>query len=91
MPRFQLAVASTVLASAVVSAAVFAVYQPATGTIRLLDDEDEQPELEGEKDPFDVTTAEDMVDGTPLFEDAFWQQVRRVRSMYCAISNACTL
>ncbi|EJD45821.1 hypothetical protein AURDEDRAFT_124546 [Auricularia subglabra TFB-10046 SS5] len=46
------------------------MYQPTTGKIALFQDEDEalEPELAGEKDPFDVTKPEDIVDGASLNE-----------------------
>jgi hypothetical protein len=35
-----------------------------------------------EKDPFDVTTPMDMVDGRPIDEGGFWSQVRHRRSQH---------
>lgn len=78
MPRYQLALAAFLLGTALISAVVIYLYQPTTGKIALYHDDDEalEPELAGEKDPFDVTKPEDIIDGTPLDEPAFWQQMR---------------
>ncbi|KAH7096201.1 multidrug resistance-associated ABC transporter [Auriculariales sp. MPI-PUGE-AT-0066] len=86
MPRYQLVLASTVLASALFSAVAFYVYHPRTGKIALTDDDaDEEPELAGEKDPWDVTTAEDVIDGTPLNEDAFWHLMQLRKTVVVVI------
>ena len=42
-------------------------------------DEDELDEKE-EKDPFDVTTPMDMVDGRPVDEGKFWAEVRIIQA-----------
>jgi len=75
MPRYQLEIGVTVLVGAVASAATFALYNTKTGKISLREDDDEQPELAGEKDPFDVTEPEDTIDGTPIDEERFWKLV----------------
>lgn len=76
MPQYQLLLAASLVGAALFSAAVFYLYNPATGKIALHDFDEDEPELAGEKDPFDVTTPEDVIDGTPLNDDQFWQQVR---------------
>ncbi|KZV87123.1 multidrug resistance-associated ABC transporter [Exidia glandulosa HHB12029] len=78
MPRFQLLLATSLVVAATGSAAVSYFLRPKTGKIALYDDsfEGDEPELAGEKDPFDVTTPEDIIDGTPLNEAQFWQQMK---------------
>jgi hypothetical protein len=39
-------------------------------------DRDERLEGEDRKDPFDIATSEDMIDGYPIHEEKFWSQVR---------------
>ncbi|KAG8811356.1 hypothetical protein FRC17_002509, partial [Serendipita sp. 399] len=47
--------------------------------------EDEQEILPGVKDPFDVVTPEDVVDGQPLDESPFWRKVRLTKVVMLAI------
>jgi hypothetical protein len=73
MPRFELAVAIALVGGALCSTAVFVFlsHWQKEGGIRL-------PVRVGEdgvKDPFDVTTPEDMVDGFPIGEAKFWAKV----------------
>ncbi|KDQ53279.1 hypothetical protein JAAARDRAFT_72568 [Jaapia argillacea MUCL 33604] len=75
MPRYQLAIAIALAAAALVSLTVFWFYPPQPeGKIQLpiYTDEDRS----GEPDPFDVTKPEDVVDGHPIEEQAFWNRVR---------------
>ncbi|CEL57922.1 ATP-dependent bile acid permease OS=Saccharomyces cerevisiae (strain ATCC 204508 / S288c) GN=YBT1 PE=1 SV=2 [Rhizoctonia solani AG-1 IB] len=39
-------------------------------------DRDERLEGEDRKDPFDIATSEDMIDGYPIHEEKFWSQVK---------------
>lgn len=83
MPQYQLVLTASLVAAATVSGAVFYHQRPATGKIALDDSfEGDEPELAGEKDPFDVTTAEDTIDGTPLNAEHFWLQVSTTSSKY---------
>ena len=85
MPVYQLETSITLLIAAAVSAAIFALAPSSSkeGAIKLpvsqqeglLADNDSEPELEGEEDPFDVTTTEDWTDGYPVDEDRFWTRV----------------
>jgi hypothetical protein len=71
MPRFELAVAIVLVGGALCSAAVFAFSNQKESGIRLPVYVGE----DGEKDPFDVTTPEDVVDGFPVDEARFWARV----------------
>jgi hypothetical protein len=80
MFRFQFAVAITLAISAIFSAALFFwLCPPNDGKIELpasYDSDDEfEPVLAGESDPFAVTRPEDFIDGTPIDEDKFWIKV----------------
>jgi hypothetical protein len=80
MPRYQLAIAIVLAVSAACSAALFFwLSPPSGGKIELPtsnDSDDEfEPELAGESDPFAVTKPEDFIDGTPIDEDKFWVEV----------------
>ncbi|ETW77907.1 ABC transporter [Heterobasidion irregulare TC 32-1] len=74
MPRFQLPVAVALAASALASAALFALAAPKEGQIQLPLHADR--EREHERDPFDVTVPDDVVDGDPIDEPAFWARTR---------------
>ena len=83
MFRFQFAVAIVLALSAVCSASLFFwLSPPSGGKIELptsYDSDDEfEPELAGESDPFSVTKAEDFIDGKPIDEEKFWAKVGEV-------------
>ncbi|KAF8507555.1 multidrug resistance-associated ABC transporter [Gautieria morchelliformis] len=93
MFRFQFAVAIALAISAVFSAALFFwLYPPNDGKIELpasYDSDDEfEPELAGERDPFAVTRPEDFIDGTPIDEDKFWVKTRIRKFILIAIYAA---
>ena len=74
MPLFQLPVAVTIASSALLSLAVRSLSASKRGKIALpvtLNDP-----LEPRRDPFDVTSPEDIVDGEPVDETSFWLNVR---------------
>lgn len=74
MPSFQLPVAITLASGALLSSAVRGLYASKWGKIALpvtLNDP-----LEPQRDPFDVTSPEDIVDGEPIDETSFWLNVR---------------
>lgn len=74
MPRFQLEVAVSLAACAVLSALLLAVLKPGDGKVHL-----PQVIQDGAlQDPFDVTKAEDIVDGEPVDETKFWARVSAV-------------
>ncbi|KAH7925080.1 hypothetical protein BV22DRAFT_1195420 [Leucogyrophana mollusca] len=74
MPRFQLPVAAVLAATAVGSLLVLFLTRSKDGKIKL------PTHTEGEEDtshdPFDLTRAEDVIDGYPINEDAFWVKAR---------------
>lgn len=76
MPLYQLPVAIVLFTAAFISFIVHLLSRPHEGKIKLptflQDSVDEQPL----KDPFDVTKPEDVLDGEPIDEDAFWSRVR---------------
>jgi hypothetical protein len=74
MPLFQLPVAVTLASSALLSLAVHGLSASRWRKIALpvaLDDP-----LEPRRDPFDVTSPEDIIDGEPIDETSFWLNVR---------------
>jgi hypothetical protein len=76
MPPFQLPVAVTLASSALLSLAVRALSASKWRKIALpitLNDP-----LEPRRDPFDVTSPEDIIDGEPINETSFWLNVRSV-------------
>lgn len=81
MFRFQFAIAIVLVLGAAFSAVLFFWLSPPNpgGKIELPtsnDSDDEfEPELAGESDPFAVTRPDDFIDGTPIDEDKFWVKV----------------
>ena len=74
MPKFQLEVATALVASALISASLLVFSKPEEGKVKL-------PQVanggsESLNDPFNVTKPEDIVDGEPVDEDSFWSEVR---------------
>lgn len=45
----------------------------------------DENELAGEKDPFDIVSPEDVIDGETLDEDAFWRKVRVTKLILLAV------
>lgn len=78
MPLFQLPIAVTLASGALLSLAVRCLSASKWGKIALpvtLDDP-----LEPRRDPFDVTSPEDIIDGEPINESSFWLNVRSLIS-----------
>ena len=74
MPLYQLPVSIVLFTAAFVSFVIHIFSNPHEGKIKLptfLQDTDDAPL----KDPFDVTKAEDVIDGEPIDEEAFWSRV----------------
>jgi hypothetical protein len=74
MSLFQLPVAVALASSALLSLAVRSLSASNWGKIALpvtLNDP-----LEPRRDPFDVTSPEDIIDGEPIDETSFWLNVR---------------
>lgn len=74
MPQYQLEVAILLAVIATCSLAIFALSQPKDGQIKL-PIHDDGYEHGTQPDPFDVTKPEDIIDGYPLDERAFWMTV----------------
>ncbi|KAF9234929.1 hypothetical protein BU15DRAFT_78554 [Melanogaster broomeanus] len=74
MLEYQLPLAAVLAATAVGSIVVLYLTRPRKGKIQLPTHGDEDEPLL--RDPFDVTRPEDIVDGYPINEDAFWDKVR---------------
>ena len=83
MPPFQLPVAIALAASGLVSLAVFWLMRPKEGKIQLPIVSDDLDEPYSQKDPFDVTRPEDVVDGEPIDEAGFWARVRSIFISIC--------
>ncbi|KAJ7826927.1 hypothetical protein B0H13DRAFT_2440066 [Mycena leptocephala] len=82
MPRYQLEIAIALDVSAALSALVLCLnrLRRREGKIRLpLHDTapSEDSETYPDEDSFDITTAEDILNGYPLDEEKFWAQMRR--------------
>jgi hypothetical protein len=71
MPAYQLPLAGALAGGALVSATtlLFVGFGTDDGKIKL-PDEDADPD-----DPFNVTRAEDIIDGEPIDERGFWVKV----------------
>lgn len=74
MPRFQLEVAIALAASVPCSLLFWFIARPTEPQIELPTHAEGDEPLQ--KDPFDVTKPEDIVDGYPIKEEAFWAKVR---------------
>jgi hypothetical protein len=77
MPELQLPVAVALAVTSAVSAVAYAIdHGSDEGKIHLAEDS-----ADSEHDPFAVTTPEDIIDGEPLNEAAFWANVRILFSL----------
>ena len=82
MPGFEFEFAVVLGASLLVSFCVFLLTWPKEGQIKLptyrhfAEDDEDSPELEGVRDPFDITNPADMTDGFTIGEENFWKKVR---------------
>ncbi|PCH35119.1 multidrug resistance-associated ABC transporter [Wolfiporia cocos MD-104 SS10] len=72
MPQYQLEVAIALAVSAGCSLLTFLAMRPREGKIQLPVDDDDVLQ----RDPFNVTKPEDLIDGTPVNEEAFWFRAR---------------
>jgi hypothetical protein len=76
-----LPITAGLLGAAAISAFFFVKYRAPLGAIKLPEHRDDvsetnsEPELLGEKDPFDVTSPLDFHDGDPIKEELFWTNV----------------
>ncbi|TDL25136.1 multidrug resistance-associated ABC transporter [Rickenella mellea] len=79
MPAYQFESAIFLVSCAAVSLLVFVLSRPQDGSIKLPTFEEDAEgsfELAGEKsDPFNVTKPEDLVDGQPIDEKGFWENM----------------
>ncbi len=79
MHNLNLSLALLVAAS--ISAVFVFIYRSSDGAIKLpvhrddISDTSSEPELQGEPDPFNVTSPQDWSDGYPINEDLFWANV----------------
>jgi hypothetical protein len=72
MIRFQLEIAVALFASVLGSLIVSYFTRPQDGKIQLPIHASESLE----RDPLDVTTPDDIIDGYPIDEEKFWEQAR---------------
>jgi hypothetical protein len=71
MPEYQLPVAIFLAVTTAISGTAYAFdHGKDEGNIKLVEDA-----ADSEHDPYNVTTPEDVVDGEPLDESAFWANV----------------
>ncbi|KAJ7785356.1 multidrug resistance-associated ABC transporter [Mycena maculata] len=83
MPLYQLEIAIALALSALCSSVFFFLSRPKEGKIQLPIYSESV-----EEDPFDVTKPEDVIDGYPIEEDAFWTQVKRRKIFLCVLLAA---
>jgi hypothetical protein len=76
MPVFQAPVAVILASSALLSLAVRSYSASKRGEIALPVTSNDS--LEPRRDPFDVTSPEDIIDGEPIDEASFWLKVMHV-------------
>lgn len=79
----ELWVAIALATSACSSSVVFYFTREQEGKIHLPTHVDESEDAVHGNDPFEVTTPEDIIDGYPIYEDAFWTSVRLVTWSSC--------
>jgi hypothetical protein len=75
MPQYLQVVSIVLALSAACSIAVFYLTRPKDGQIKLFVEHDDGYDHGNRLDPFDITKPEDVIDGYPLDEDAFWIKV----------------
>jgi hypothetical protein len=78
MPRYQLEVAIALNVSAALSVLFLYLARPKEGKIQLPVHARDIAETYPDGDPFDVTTAEDVLEGYPLNEETFWAKVEYI-------------
>ncbi|KAF8879657.1 ATP-binding cassette transporter [Gymnopilus junonius] len=77
MPRFQLQTAAVLVSSAAASFIFLLLTRSEEGKIQLPSHVNVNEDGEyAEHDPFDVTRPEDVIDGYPIEEEAFWRRMR---------------
>jgi len=76
MVRFQLEIAVALFASVLGSLIVSYFTRPQDGKIRLPIHAGESLGTSDSRDPLDVTTPDDIIDGYPIDEEKFWEQAR---------------
>jgi len=93
MPRFQLEVAVALTVGAVSSAGFFYLSRSKEGKITLPTEVNSEDEIV--RDPFDVTTPEDVLEGYPIDEETFWTKassllffMKILYSTYCRRTDA---
>ncbi|KAJ6552936.1 P-loop containing nucleoside triphosphate hydrolase protein [Mycena capillaripes] len=95
MPRYQLEVAVALGVTAAFSALFLYLNRTREGKIhlpvRVLNPADASEETYPDGDPFDVITAEDMVDGYPLDEENFWARMRNRKIILSTILSILVL
>lgn len=74
---YQLVASAALDAIAVSSVVIFVASKPKRLELPISENSTghERPEYETQKDPFDIVTGDDVIDGYPLDEDAFWAKV----------------
>ena len=89
MPLYQLPIAVALSASVVLSGIGFLLTKTDDGKIKLPTSVAEDENGEPLHDPFDVTRAEDLVDGTPLNEEQFWSRVSKLYDVNVNVPFSC--
>ena len=77
MPDYQLPASIILAVAAAISATINLAASKQEGKVKL-----EGPEGERERDPFDVTTPEDVAPGEPIGGPQFWSRVYSFRSFW---------
>ncbi|KAJ7824278.1 multidrug resistance-associated ABC transporter [Mycena leptocephala] len=91
MPRYQLEIAIALDVAAALSALIFYLNRSKEGKISLPLAAHAESEIYPDGDPFDVTLAEDVLDGYPLQEEKFWTKMRGRKIILIVISSLLVL
>ncbi|KAF9225872.1 multidrug resistance-associated ABC transporter [Gyrodon lividus] len=86
MPQYQLPIAVILAATAVGSVVLLYLTRPQEAKIQLPTHGEQDESLVC--DPFDVTRPEDVVDGSPINEETFWDKVRLWKLLVSALLAA---
>ncbi|KAF8211647.1 ATP-binding cassette transporter [Mycena galopus ATCC 62051] len=82
MPVYQLEISIALAVAAACSLALFAIHLSSEGKIQLSVNDEPNGQA---YDPFDVSKPEDRLDGYPIKEAEFWDQMKRRKIVLCVL------
>lgn len=95
-PQYQLFASSALDIIAGSSAIIFVISQPKRLELPTSEDNDERARSanETQKDPFDIVSRDDVIDGYPLDEDTFWAKTKvsklaQITAISLALASVC--